>query len=382
MNRKSGTSATKRIAKKATDIRDRFKGCLLGGAVGDALGSPVEFMSLNEIHAMFGEHGIRDFGQAYGTHGAITDDTQMTLFTAEAMIRSYMRSCERGICSPEGVTARAYGRWLLTQGEQANLESFDCEIRSGWLLREKGLYNRRAPGKTCISSLLDKQSGESPAKNDSKGCGAVMRMAPVGLAGWRFGWDTDYVLQLGSSVGQLTHGHPTGHLAAGAFAVIVFELLNNRTLREATENVIRLLSQHKGHKETVTAITNATKLAISTPDRSAVPKSLGEGWVGDEALAIGIYCAMIAESFEEGVVLAVNLDGDSDSTGSIAGNLLGAIHGTAGIPTRWLGPLELKRVIGKLATDLYDCVDWKLDNPANDAESRTISRLYNRYPPN
>jgi len=104
--------------------------------------------------------------------------------------------------------------------------------------------------------------------------------------------------------------------------------------------------------------------------------------VAEEALAIGLYCALVAEQLEEGVVLAANIDGDSDSTASIAGNLLGAIHGTMGIPKRWLVPLELKRVISTLATDLYDCVDWNLGSPANDAASRAIGRLYERYPPN
>jgi len=178
MESKSGTRLTQRITRRTTNVRDRFKGCLLGGAVGDALGAPVEFLSLEMIHAKFGKSGIRDFAEAYGAIGAVTDDTQMTLFTAEAMIRAHMRSCERGICSPEGVAARAYGRWLLTQGERPRFQSYDCEIRSGWLLGQKDLHSRRSPGNTCISSLLEKECGESPAINNSKGCGAVMRMPP------------------------------------------------------------------------------------------------------------------------------------------------------------------------------------------------------------
>ena len=67
--------------------RERFLGCLLAGAAGDALGAPVEFDSLARIREKYGPQGIRDFAPAYGKLGAITDDTQMTLFTAEAMIR-------------------------------------------------------------------------------------------------------------------------------------------------------------------------------------------------------------------------------------------------------------------------------------------------------
>lgn len=104
-------------------IRARFRGCLLGGAVGDALGAPVEFMSVSEIREAFGRQGIRDFIPAYGRLGAITDDTQMTLFTAEGLIRGWMRGMTRGITTYQGVTAHAYLRWLKTQGGHPDANS-------------------------------------------------------------------------------------------------------------------------------------------------------------------------------------------------------------------------------------------------------------------
>ena len=84
-------------------VRERYQGCLLGGAVGDALGAPVEFMRRSEIIREFGPHGITDLAPAYGKLGAITDDTQMTLFTAEGALRAYVRGTLRGICSPPSV---------------------------------------------------------------------------------------------------------------------------------------------------------------------------------------------------------------------------------------------------------------------------------------
>jgi len=89
------------------EVRARFLGCLLGGAVGDALGAPVEFMSIEEIRVKFGRPGIRDFVPAYGRLGAITDDTQMTLFTAEGLIRGWIRGQTKGITSYPGVIAHA-----------------------------------------------------------------------------------------------------------------------------------------------------------------------------------------------------------------------------------------------------------------------------------
>ena len=81
---------------------------------------------------------------------------------------------------------------------------------------------------------------------------------------------------------------------------------------------------------------------------------LGEGWVAEEALAIGAYCALVATDFASGIVLAVNHDGDSDSTGSICGNLLGAAWGASAIPVDFLEPLKGRSVIEQVADDLFD----------------------------
>ncbi len=364
------------------DIRDRFQGCLLGGAVGDALGAPVEFMSLETIRAKFGLNGIRDFAPAYGRLGAITDDTQMTLFTAEAMIRSWMSHQDRGLISPEDVAAHAYARWLMTQGEKPPPEPSGFTESPGWLFKVKALHSRRAPGNTCLSALRVLDYADAPARNSSKGCGAVMRMAPVGLAGWRFGWDTEYVLALGAHLGRLTHGHPTGYLSAGAFAALVFELLHGSTLEDAAGTVVELLGRHDGYQETVVALEKARNGASRNGDRMIVTRDLGEGWIGEEALAIGLYCALVAPSLEEGVILAANIDGDSDSTGAIAGNLLGVMHGVDAIPTHWLKQIELREVIGVLADDLFDCVDWALTGPMDPESSAVCQRYYERYPPN
>src|SRR3954447_5311099 len=159
----------------------RYRGCLLGGAVGDALGAPVEFMTISEILERFGRGGIRDFVPEYGRAGAITDDTQMTLFTAEGLLRAFVRSREKGICHPPSVVHHAYLRWLMTQGQSAAKLNFEIGM-DGWLVGVRELWSRRAPGRTCISALCNTESLGQLAINDSKGCGGVMRAAPVGLA--------------------------------------------------------------------------------------------------------------------------------------------------------------------------------------------------------
>jgi ADP-ribosylglycohydrolase len=105
------------------------RGCLLGGAVGDALGAPVEFLSLAGIRRQFGPEGIRDLVPAYGRIGAITNDTQMTLFTAEGLLRAWVRHSTKGICHVPAVIHHAYLRWLLTQGERPACTSVAAGVK-------------------------------------------------------------------------------------------------------------------------------------------------------------------------------------------------------------------------------------------------------------
>ncbi len=167
--------------QQSRTVRNRFLGCLLGGAVGDALGAPVEFMRRAEILRQFGPRGLADFAPAYGGLGMITDDTQMTLFTAEGLLRAWVRGTLKGITSYSGVTSLAYLRWLRTQGERPAFDSGIGTETDGWLIQHRALHGQRAPGNTCLSALRQMAAPDEPARNNSKGCGGVMRVAPAGL---------------------------------------------------------------------------------------------------------------------------------------------------------------------------------------------------------
>lgn len=359
--------------------RECFRGCLLGGAVGDALGAPVEFISRTAILKRFGEAGIRDMVPAYGRIGAITDDTQMALFTAEGMLRSLVRGTLRGLCHPPDVIAYAYQRWLHTQGFAHPLQARSLD---GWLIQNAELFARRAPGNTCLTVLQAMRSVADPAENNSKGCGGVMRVAPVGmmlaaLSPRDVVHDGDFQqsFTLGCEAAAITHGHPTGQLASGAFSAIVYLLLKGKSLKEAADAALRLLATRPDHGETTAAIRHALELAASQPRSHEALGRLGEGWIAEEALAIGLYCALCATDFEAGVVMAVNHDGDSDSTGLIAGHLLGAIHGVSAIPVRWLEPLELRTVLEEVADDLATCGQWVLgDEDSGDEQDYYCER--------
>jgi ADP-ribosylglycohydrolase len=355
---------------------ERTVGCFLGGAVGDALGAPVEFLSLGQIRQQFGADGIGDFSIAYGRIGAITDDTQMTLFTAEGIIRTYQRARDRGQASYLGVLKYAYLRWLATQ-ERVSNDRFLSGRPDGWLWEQRALHSRRAPGTTCLSASRSDRLGsiEEPI-NDSKGCGGVMRIAPVGLAVELDAADVD-AFEAGSRIAALTHGHPSGYLSAGVLAAVVRWIVGGRSLDSALVNAIGRLREWRGYEETLAAVLGARDLASSGHEpRAELVETLGQGWVAEEALAIGLYCALVAEDFEHGVRLAVNHGGDSDSTGAIAGNVLGAQYGSSAIPLRWLATLELREEIEQLAHDL---ISFRFD--ADNRVGASVDEL-RRYPPN
>jgi len=340
---------------RTSSRRSRLRGCVLGGAAGDALGAPVEFSSLADIRARYGPGGIRRYAPAFGQPVAITDDTQMTLFTIEGLVRASVRGRSKGVCHPPSVVKLAYWRWLTTQGEfPKETESSPSEGQKpawtdGWLLQQTVLHARRAPGHSCLSALRSGRFGrpEDPI-NDSKGCGAVMRGAPVGFVTCA---NSEQMFALGCEIGALTHGHPTGYSAAGALAVIVERLREGETLEAGVRTAIECLARDERFAETRRALESARGLAGQGDAAAGTVESLGGGWVAEEALAIAVYAALAAPNFEEALVLAVNHGGDSDSTGAICGNLLGARDGVFAIPPTLLRDLEAREIMVQLADD-------------------------------
>lgn len=135
--------------------------------------------------------------------------------------------------------------------------------------------------------------------NNSKGCGGVMRFAPVGLSGV-----TD-VFRTGCELAAITHGHPSGYLAAGFLSQIICDLFNGGDLRNAIAHALALLRKWSGHEECTAAVERAVCLAETKNPSPEKVERLGAGWVAEEALAISLYCALVATDFASGVCSAV-----------------------------------------------------------------------------
>ena len=344
-------------------LQDRIRGSLIGGAIGDALGYPVEFIySFEGIQARYGERGITrldtkqhwlDETEQVGK-AVLSDDTQMTLFTANGLLNAKRKgiSLKYGICS-------AYIEWYLTQVGRWSNKYKDC-----WIARVPELNKRRAPGNTCMSSLNAIYSGREPM-NNSKGDGGVMRVAPIPLYALAEGrmtiTDSD---RLAGDAAEITHQHPLGYIPAALVAHIIYRLAENESpsrndfecyIHEGVEAIKALFPQYPYDANYMGELASkAIELADNNKSDVENVESIGGGWTGEEALAIALYCAVRHfDSFENALIAAVNHSGDSDSTGAVTGNILGAAIGYEAIPQFYKDDLEMHDLILHMADDLY-----------------------------
>lgn len=366
---------------------DFVRGSLIGGAAGDALGYAVEFNSYRSIISKYGASGITEYELTNGV-AEISDDTQMTLFTANGMLMGLTRWYMRGIgAAPHFYVQYAYKDWYYTQTD--SLKSREGKDKCTWLSGIPELYSSRAPGNTCLSAIREIIQGRTP-RNNSKGCGGVMRVAPWGLFCACHGvrYSMEQIDVAGGEIARLTHKHPLGWMPSILMTHIIYRIVNdggfdgldkdmarkrfNDIVMEALELLPKIVVEdnvsevtwnqedtldkafHNAVERQKELVERALFLADNElPDVDNIRK-LGEGWVGEEAIAIAVYAvARHIDSFNDTLVAAVNHDGDSDSTAAIAGNIIGAMVGYEAIPNKFKEHLELHDVILAIADDLH-----------------------------
>ena len=344
------------------DKQDAVRGSLIGGAAGDALGYTVEFVGEDYIFGTYGKQGITEYEWNARTNEAIiSDDTQMTLFTAVGML------CAKNIGESAACIEQSYFDWLATQYYTYE-EGKNLQVCNAWLRNIPALYSPRAPGNTCLAALKYRltngkkvQSYIADVINNSKGCGGVMRVAPIGL--YYHDASCEEVAVLAAEAAAITHNHPLGYLPAAALAHIIHQILYrpSASLKEMTQKAMEALPVCFPQEPCVEVMNALMQKAIVLAENSDTDLNnihqLGQGWVGEEALAIALYaCLRYEHDFSKALIVSVNHKGDSDSTGAIAGNIIGALVGYEAIEEKWKQHLELKDVILEIADDIvrYD----------------------------
>lgn len=325
------------------DTLDRYRGCIVGLAIGDALGHPTEFVSsVPRIRERWGERGVTGF-EPSGSHpaGTFTDDTQMTIAVLRALVRA----------GHDDLDAR-----MKTMGAE-------------FVAWSRSPQNNRAPGGTCLSGCRALDRGapwRQAGVADSKGCGAAMRAAPVGLF---FADDVEALVRVAAAQSALTHRHPTGIASSVAAAASVAHVLREGTLdgilaftRACVERLdtallvevgcVPHLAETIGTREMLAALDDTDKEKDVESDD--VCQLLGGAWIGEQAVATALWCALRAKGdFRDAVLRGANSSGDSDSIACIAGSIVGALVGVQGIDPAWVEGVEKTAMLDELARALH-----------------------------
>ena len=371
---------------KANEVHlDAIKGSMIGGAVGDALGYTIEFMREDEIFSRYGNGITRYELNRKSGKAVISDDTQMTLFTANGLLVGETRFRLRGTGADlYSYVQDSYLDWYYTQHNKYTPweeDRLSVPRFHSWLMDVPELYQRRAPGNTCLSALaqiedkyIDTTVSFDKPRNNSKGCGGIMRVAPYALfCGERFDPET------AGQIAAITHGHSLGYMPAVALAYIVNRIVfgdPDKILKDIVLASIEMLEKEFAGDNHLKELTDIIDLAVSLSEEEGTDDldcihQLGEGWVAEETLGIALYCALkYQDDFSKAIITSVNHNGDSDSTGAVTGNILGALTGYDAIEEKWKTDLELKDVILELAVDLchhcqmqeyslYEDPDWE-----------------------
>lgn len=389
--------------EKAKRVTDSIRGCLMAGATGDALGYEVEFMSRRAILSRFGEQGITKFTLDNKGKALISDDTQMTLFTANGMLMGLTRGYMRGIGGrPEEYVDGAYLDWYYTQTGRKK-EILTNDFHYTWLRDLPEMAQCRAPGNTCLQAC-ESMFRREHVHNNSKGCGGIMRVAPMALldAGYASRDKNTYSLvelaEAGGKIAECTHKHPLAFLPASLLTILLYKVVP-MAVKQVQEDIDRIINEtldmldliyidkYESEKQYLRDLSEkAIRLAHSDISDADAIRELGEGWVAEETWAIALYCAIRhIDSVEDAIIASVNHDGDSDSTGSVCGNIMGAIYGYEHIKERNIfcpegklleDTLELSEIILALANDLSTGCIISECNPIDTPEKQ---QWYERY---
>jgi ADP-ribosylglycohydrolase len=311
--------------KQASEAGDPAKAILFGLALGDALGWPVEFLDRPLIRARYGRLGI----VAPPDPALYTDDTQMSAAVAEALVEA---------------------------GEQ-DLDTLMAAVSHNFIAwKNNPITATRAPGATCIRGVNALELGapwREAGVKDSKGCGACMRVAPIG---YFYQHDLEKLMQTARAQGWLTHRHPASDAACLGAAQLVKLALDRVAPRDFPD---RIRSATEGVSKEFDSILERLEHVRDWTDEEAalnyIGPTRGGGWIAEEAVGMALYCVLRRPNdYRAAITLAANISGDSDTVACLTGGVLGARLGISAIPADWIERLENRDYLSGLAGRLAE----------------------------
>ena len=305
--------------------KDNFRGCLLGGAVGDAKGYETEG----------------------GGKSLISDNTQLSIFTVDGIIWADARAKQKGIYAYVPCLFYSYQKWYYTQTGGLSDKDYGF-ILNGAVLKHDELFARRGEGVTSLNALASSIKNsygtiENRINNHNRP-GCVIRTAPIGLY---FANDPDMAFRFGCESAALTHGHTQAIMSAGYMAALIAHLAQGCTLADAAAAALKKLDECElSDPLPAELIRCGIDLAEQGKGPQTAINAIGEGWLAPETAAMATYLAFRHENdFEGAIKAAVELNGNTDGIAPTAGNIVGCLVGSLEIPADWIINTELSALV-------------------------------------
>jgi ADP-ribosylglycohydrolase len=316
--------------------KEYFRGCLLGGATADAKG----------------------FGEKEGGRDLISDNTQLTSFTLDGLVWADNRAISRGVYAYIPCLFYSYQKWYYTQTGGLADKSYDF-ILQGEILDWEELFTRRGSGETSLIALegsIGNKFGTIKNRiNNSKGCGSVNRVAPIGMYFWK---NEEMSFRIGAESAALTHGHIDAILASGFYAAFIANIISGSEILEAAVSAQHRMKEHPGHENCSALIDKAVDLGTGGKPVMKCMEDIGEGNTADEAIALAVLlCLRFTNDFVGAVKAATTFHGNTHSIPPLVGNALGAYLGLSAVPQRWINKIELYDLIVHGSDILLERVD-------------------------
>ncbi len=336
-----------------------FRGCLLGGAIGDALSFPRLFLNADTLAAWTADGRLTDLICNDTVEKAlISDETQLTIFTADGMIWADRRAHERGVYAYIPSVFYSYQKWYYTQtGHFADAE-YEFLADSS-ILRWEELYARRVEQSASLDALRLSTNGKNGTftnrPNAARTCGPLVRSAPIAMY---FADNVPMAYKIGCRQAALTHGAPEVWYASGFVAAMIAGILEGQELPEAAENALRLVRNEEGAEPAAAAVRSAVLSALrENLEENAFYETIEEPDAAVSTLAIALFAAFRhPDDFEAAAVSAANARIEPNAAAALTGQLLGACLGSLEIPYRWIRKVELSDLLVFQADELLNAI--------------------------
>ncbi len=348
---------------KKLDINNIYN-CILGGAIGDSLGFSVRNMGYDEIVEKYGKRGITTLEVDCDNKARVTDNTQLSIFTIDALIRAYNKYYVYGITGfGRVITYTSYLRWQYAQGRKIPLSRDTDQLQDNYLMDIQELkYERCAEEYT--KQVLENESYDEDIEdlNNNKGYLCLTKTAPVGIM---FYQEDKIAFEMAVKIAKLTHGNPLAYLSCGVFSVIIANIVKGNKLEKSIETALRVLKSQKEDKEIIKQIIDKIKMGLElSKDNVHYPEKLDDFGLCDDAhetLAAAIYISLtFQDNISSALLYCANNNCYGNNIGAVVGNILGLYSGLDVIATEWSKKLEMHDLYKSLAFDLCSATKGEL----------------------